>query len=462
MKKLLARLYGQYLSPEIELRAWNFNLLALIGIAASVLIAISGLLTGAGWLNAGICLAAAAFACFFLRRAKHTGRYQRYSVITVVVVFLVFFPVLFFTAGGYHSGMPSFFIFAVIFTVFMLDGKKLYILAALEIVLYTIICLIAFFNPKTVHFFAGETDVLTDVLVGFFVAVVMICLAVIPQFHRYDAQQKELLRLDKMKTEFLGNISHELKTPLAVMSGHAQTAQTRLKALPESEETLALAEKMTIIVSAADALSRMVEQVLNVTKIDEGRMVWDFRPCRIGEIIRHAVRSHFSVLNKNKNELLIHDDPELPEIFADAHAIEQVMINLIANAARHTQRGTITITAERLNSGGKTLTAADGDSEVVVTEADGNDGVLVTATDNGGGIAVTVADTGTGILPERLPHIFERYNRPDQPGETDTGTGLGLYVCKQIIEAHGGEISAESEAGKGTAIRFTLPAQVGQ
>jgi signal transduction histidine kinase len=350
----------------------------------------------------------------------------------------------------------------------------MYVLAALELALYTAICLIAFFHPKTVHFFAGETDFLADVLVGFFVAVVMICLAVIPQFHRYDAQQKELLRLDKMKTEFLGNISHELKTPLAVMSGHAQTAQTRLEALPESEETLALAEKMTIIVSAADALSQMVEQVLNVTKIDEGRMVWDFRPCRIGEIIRHAVRSHFSVLNKNKNELRIKDDAELPDIMADAHAIEQVMINLIANAARHTQQGTIIITAERLNRGdGEAVTAAnsgDGADATVtdngggktVTAADNDGGADVTAADSGSGIAVTVADTGTGISPERLPHIFERYNRPDQPGETDTGTGLGLYVCKQIIEAHGGEISAESEAGKGTAIRFTLPAQVGQ
>jgi signal transduction histidine kinase len=426
MKKMFSRLYKQYLSNEIELRAWHFNLLALIGIAVSVLVAVSGLFSGAGWLNAGICLLAAVIAFFLLRFAKRTGHYQRYSVITVIVIFLIFFPILFFTAGGYHSGMPSFFIFAVIFTIFMLDGKKLYVFAALEIMLYVAICLIAFFYPKTVSFFARESDLLTDVLVGFFVTTTMICLAIIPQFHRYDVQQEELLRLDKMKTEFLGNISHELKTPLAVMSGHAQTAQAKLAALPESEETLALAEKMTIIVSAADSLSMMVEQILNVTKMEEGRMVWDFRMCRIGEIIRSAVRSHFPVLNKYENELIIRDDPEIPEIYADARAIEQVVVNLIANAARHTKQGTITISAESIKEGGT---------------------------------AVTVEDTGTGISPGYLPHIFERYNRPEHPGETDTGTGLGLYVSRQIIEAHGGEISVESELGKGTKIRFTLPPQ---
>jgi signal transduction histidine kinase len=71
-------------------------------------------------------------------------------------------------------------------------------------------------------------------------------------------------------------------------------------------------------------------------------------------------------------------------------------------------------------------------------------------------VEVVVEDTGRGIAPERLPHIFERYNRPENPEQTDTGTGLGLYICKHIVEAHGGEISAASEPGKGTAVRFTL------
>jgi signal transduction histidine kinase len=503
MKNPLSRLFAQYLSKDIELRAWNFNLLALNGIAASVLIAVTGLINGAGWINVGVCLLAAVFAYSLLRRAGRTGRYRLYSLITVILVFLVFFPILFFTAGGYHSGMPSFFIYAVIFTVFMLEGKTLYVFAALEVSLYTAICLVAFRYPMAVHFFESEPDLLMDVLVAFFVATVMICLAVIPQFHRYDAQQKELQRLDKLKTEFLGNISHELKTPLAVMSGHAQTAQARLAALPEDEDVRALAEKMTIIVSAADSLALMVEQVLNITKIDEGRMVWDFGTCRIGEIIRSAVRAHFPILNKHENELLIRDDPELPEIYADARALEQVVVNLIANAARYTNRGTITITAKRLEDGvadvrvvarkegsGNEVKGAwkdgsgnevdgvrmDGSgNEVADAWKDGSgnevegahEGVKKNGSGNevkgaileGGNLIVTVEDTGTGISPERLPHIFERYNRPERPGETDTGTGLGLFVCKQIIEAHGGEIYAESKPGKGTKIGFTLPKQ---
>lgn len=259
-----------------------------------------------------------------------------------------------------------------------------------------------------------------------------LALALVDPVEREQERQRDLLRaaeeekalleqLDKLKTEFLGNVSHELKTPLTVMSGYAQTSEMQLSAQPENE---AVANKMKIISSEAERMALMVGQILDVTRIEEGRMIIDKKPCRINEIIQSAADTHFPILNKNNNRLKLKIDSGLPKINADALKITQVIVNLIANAARFTADGEITVSARY----------ADGFVETIVS------------------------DTGAGIEKERLDDIFGRFNKNDSPAGTETGTGLGLYICKYIVEAHGGKIGVESEIGKGSAFRFTLPA----
>ena len=126
------------------------------------------------------------------------------------------------------------------------------------------------------------------------------------------------------------------------------------------------------------------------------------------------------MLNKNNNRLALRIPLDLPEVRADSGRMQRVFVNLISNALKHTHNGTILIKAEQ----------------------DGSD------------IKVTVKDTGSGISEEDLPHIWERYYKGRH---SETGTGLGLFICKFIIESHGGRIWVESEPGKGTAFIFTLP-----
>lgn len=238
------------------------------------------------------------------------------------------------------------------------------------------------------------------------------------------ADKAALESLDRMKTEFLGNVSHELKTPLTVMSGYAQTTKQLSERLPEPQAD-EVARRMTLISSEAERLSLMVGQILDVTRMEEGRMVMEPVRCHLDEIVHAAVETHYPILNKNRNRLNIRIERGLPDLYADPTRIAQVIMNLISNAVRFTSEGEITISAQRRD----------------------------------GGIEVCVSDTGCGITPERLGHIFERYYQKEKSGGgQDTGTGLGLYICKHIVEQHGGTIRIESEEDRGTSVFFTLPA----
>ncbi|MEA4926017.1 MAG: sensor histidine kinase [Syntrophomonadaceae bacterium] len=244
-----------------------------------------------------------------------------------------------------------------------------------------------------------------------------------------EAEQKltiekaALEELNRLKTEFLGNASHELKTPLTVISGYAQT----VKHLSEKTAPLngsEVSRRMTLISSEAERLSLMVSQVLDVTRMEEGRMVMEPVRCYAEESIHAAVRTHYPILNKNRNRLDIRIESGLPAVYADPVRLSQVIVNLISNAVRFTADGVITISAKRKDSG----------------------------------VLICVSDTGCGIEAERMPRVFERYGKKQKTGGgQDTGTGLGLYICKHIVEQHGGAIWLESEEGRGTSVCFTLP-----
>ena len=240
---------------------------------------------------------------------------------------------------------------------------------------------------------------------------------------RLFLEKEALENLNRLKTEFLANVSHELKTPLTVVSGHAQMSQNQL----QGEENHAVRERMRIIAAEADRLALMVGQILDLTHIEEGGMKLEKRPCHLDELIHQAVETHFPILNKNSNRLEIQLERSLPTLLLDSGRMTQVLVNLIANALHYTSQGVITVDARQ----------------------------------NGDWVELSVSDTGTGIPPEELPRLFSRFHSPKRR-ENDTGTGLGLYLCKHLVEEHGGKITAESSLGKGTKMTIFLPLVEGE
>lgn len=429
MKKAI-KFLSRFVDAKLDLRVRLFNVVAMAGTLISALIGISCIFTNAGWANIIINFATAVLAFSLLVYAYKSGRYQLCYLITIAVVFFVAFPAVFITGGGYKSGMPSFFIFAVVFTFFMLEGKKAFIISATLLLVYSGLCLFAYLRPEALNYFPAEQDVMADTIIGFVTVSIAIGLTMYFQLKLYNDQQKILAeqnaaldRLNQLKTEFLSNVSHELKTPLTVMSVIAQQSKSGLSEYPELAE---MSEQMRVIAAESDRLGLMVTQVLDMTRIEEGRMVIAPRPSNISEIIQTTMSTYYPLLKKNGNRLVLTPCDELPDVYADPDRVSQVLVNILQNAIRHTNGGTITVSAEL----------------------------------SGAYIAVTVKDTGEGIEAERLLLLFERFKSRDSKKERktkDTGTGLGLYICKHIIETHGGVIGVESEVGIGTRVWFTIP-----
>ncbi len=239
-----------------------------------------------------------------------------------------------------------------------------------------------------------------------------------------DALKKaneELKRLDQMKSDFVSKVSHELRTPLTSIKNAVHLlASGKSGPINENQERFLL-----MAVRNIDRLAEMVNDILDLSKIEAGRMQYHFAELDLSPVIKHLIAT-FQSQAEAKSLKLEMDCPEtLPTVHADQSRIEQVLCNLLSNAIKSTP------------AGGRVVLSALGVHETV-------------------GISVT--DTGCGIAPEEHKQIFERfYQTENSLTHFSKGTGLGLTIAKELIEAHNGKISVESELGKGSRFSFWLP-----
>lgn len=240
-------------------------------------------------------------------------------------------------------------------------------------------------------------------------------IAVAVENERRATLEKEALeKFNRSKMAFLGNMSHELKTPLTVISNVSQLA-----ALHTSDDYVR--DKMTVAVSEIERMKSTVNQLLNISKIEDDGFTWSFQQEDIRGMISETAAQYFHVLDENGNRLVIQCPETLPRVKADPEQLTRLLLNLIHNAVRFTHNGCVTVGAA-YNEGDTTVTGF-------------------------------IEDTGSGMTPEQTEHFFDRF----YTGDASAGTGLGLYLCKKIVDAHGGTILIQSEAGRGTRVSFTLP-----
>jgi PAS domain S-box-containing protein len=234
---------------------------------------------------------------------------------------------------------------------------------------------------------------------------------------RKEAEAK-LRQIDQMKSEFLCNVSHELRTPLQSIGGF--TKLILQGKVPDAETQH---EFLQIIDRESQHLGNLINSLLDLSRLETGQFQINKRLLPIRDTIVDAIKS-FRSLARDKNIELNEDIPEkLPEIEADGDRLTQVVINLLSNAIKYSDPGSsVTVKTESRN----------------------------------GALLFQVTDHGIGISEEAMSHLFERFYRVEDKLARG-GTGLGLYISKQIIEAHGGHIWAESQAGEGSTFSFTLP-----
>ncbi|MGE5417832.1 MAG: ATP-binding protein [Acidobacteriota bacterium] len=245
---------------------------------------------------------------------------------------------------------------------------------------------------------------------------------------------EQLKELDTMKTNFLSTVSHELRTPLTSIRGFANMTKKRLNdsILPHTEAIdkkvvkaiNQVEQDLDIILSESVRLTTLINDLLDVAKMEAHQVDWKHDPVVVNEIVDQAISATASLFIRSSLEMVKEVPLDLPTVTGDRDRLIQVLINLISNAAKFTSSGKITCSAR--------LT--------------------------GNTVVISVIDTGIGIAPEDIDKVFEKFK---QVGDTLTnkpvGTGLGLSICKEIVEAHRGRIWVESTAGQGSSFSFTLP-----
>jgi signal transduction histidine kinase/HAMP domain-containing protein len=239
-------------------------------------------------------------------------------------------------------------------------------------------------------------------------------------------QEKTILHLkevDRLKSDFLTSMSHELRTPLNSIIGFADVL---LQGIDGELNEMAMND-IRLIHSSGQHLLALINDVLDLAKIEAGKMELVQVPIDVSTAVQEVLATSTSLLKNKPVELVVDVADDLPMIYADKLRFNQVFLNLVSNAAKFTDEGTITIRARLLDR-------------------------------FPGQLCISVTDTGVGIEPGKVDTVFDRFRQVDSSTTRKYGgSGLGLAICKQLVEMHGGEVGVESELNAGSTFYFTVP-----
>lgn len=252
----------------------------------------------------------------------------------------------------------------------------------------------------------------------------------------------EVRRLTTIRRDFVANVSHELRTPLASLKMLTETLQSGAL-----EDPSAARHFLKRIDEELDRLIQLVQELLELSHLESGKVSWQMAPEALGEIAAQAVERLRPQIERAGLNLIVDLPDDLPPVLADAERMEQVMVNLLHNAIKFTPAGSIRVRSCGLRVRG------DGFENLSPVPYPSSSVLLP----EGDWVVVSVSDTGVGIPAEDLPRIFERFYKADR-ARSGGGTGLGLAIVKHTIEAHNGRSWAESMEGEGSTFYVALPA----
>ncbi|MCM8792501.1 MAG: cell wall metabolism sensor histidine kinase WalK [Candidatus Omnitrophica bacterium] len=230
----------------------------------------------------------------------------------------------------------------------------------------------------------------------------------------------ELRRLERIRQDFVANVSHELRTPVSSIKGYAETL---LEGAIEDKDNAK--EFISIIYHESNRLAHLIDDLLDLSKIESGKMKMVFSPLEINPIVKNCVDALEKQAKQKSISISLDLSDNLPKVLADEKRLSQVFLNLLDNAIKYTPQG---------------------------------GSVKISASLKEKFVQIDVADTGIGIAEKDLSRIFERFYRVDKARSRELGgTGLGLSIVKHIVLAHGGQVWVKSQLGAGSTFSFTLP-----
>jgi len=361
--------------------------------------------------------------------ANKTSKYQLYSLIFISVFSLIVLPYLFFTNEGISGGMVLYFIFGAVVVALLLDGKACLITLVAYLFIAAAQCVLDYYNDLYGWSIIKPFD---TALIRYFdvtISAVLCCIGVVLlvkfQNSVYIIAKENAEKASRAKSDFLANMSHDIRTPMNAIIGMTSIAQTVSDPVKKDQA-------LTKIADASAHLLGIINDILDMSKIEANMLELSLAVFDLEETLQKVVNIiNFRAVEKNQKLTLRVDDNIPRMLIGDDQRLSQVITNLLGNAVKFTpDYGEIKLEAH-----------------------------LLAKNDNVCDIKIEVSDTGIGISSEHLSRLFT----PFEQAESSTtrkfgGTGLGLAISKRIVELMGGKISVTSEVGKGSVFSFTIQA----
>ncbi len=419
-----------------DIRLTLFNIVTVGGIAAGTI----AIIVSAVIHLPRIQLIAIFGAIFVLACSLYLGNYKGKidlaAFLIIAVITLVLFPVMFYTDGGLYGGMGYWFMLGMIFNFLLIEGKLCYIMLLMEVAA-TLFCFIeSYLHPEHVIELESRLAVLVDTLQSLLVISIIIGIIIrfqnkvykekLKELAEKNEEQKRLVQLadeaNQAKSDFLANMSHEIRTPINAVLGMNEMI------LRESGDTNIL-DYAGSIQSAGKNLLALINSILDFSKIEDGRM--DILPVnyRLAEMIQGLEDSIRERARGKRLSLVVDVDEDLPSVLhGDDVRVSQVIMNLLTNAVKYTQQGTVTLS---------------------IREKRREEGTVF--------LEVSVRDTGIGIQEEDREKLFEAFSRlEEERNRTIEGTGLGMSIVTNLLDMMDSKLQVESEYGKGSEFSFVL------
>ena len=416
LKKAISVIFA----TDSEIQVIAFNILAVCGIVVSIITGVVNGLRGSSAVIPDLLGVVGSVALMYY--CHKTGNYKRAMILTAFLIFMGLFTLLYFIQGGYHGGIPSFFIFGIVFTAFLLDGVSMVIMITMELVWYVSLILYSYFHPVTLN--NDEKFYMTCVIMDMTLVGLSLAITMYFQIRVYRKKQQELNdaihaadEANKAKSDFIAKMSHDVRTPLNTILAMnelivSNTSSERIKEWVNDSNV------------SGELLLSMINDMLDLSRIEAGRNIILSEPWSPKEVFDEAAKVWKLNAARSGLEFKYEFEKGIPAYLdGDESVIRKITDNLLSNAVKYTKKGSIKLSISK-------------------------DDMLV----------IAVEDTGVGIAPKYIEEIFSPYERGVEEVYKETsGSGLGLSIVKELVEAMGGTIKCDSVLGLGSTFTVRLP-----
>lgn len=365
-----------------------------------------------------------------------TVRYRKTGIAAMILWVILgcqVFPDMFFQSGGIEGGATVWFVVSIVYVFIMFSGKKKWFFLGVTIAIEIATYVWAYLHPEKVIPLGSQWAVYFDSIFAVMVVGLALGFIISIQMKQYEkertttlAQKEELERVSNTKNEFFANMSHEIRTPINTIVGLNEMILRESK----EEQTREYAEYMQ---SASEMLMNLINDILDLSRMETQQLQIIPTEYRTRDLFGDLVAMTEVEAHEKGLEFIIDVDEKLPRVlYGDEQRIKQIFLNILSNAIKYTQEGSITLTAHGEVTG---------------------EGALL--------LKVSVADTGIGIRKEDLEGLYDAFNRVDEWKNAGiVGSGLGLAITKQLLDLMGGEITVDSIYTKGSVFAVTIKQKI--